>query len=150
MMRLGLSAVALSLGCSHAPPEKFVRAAIEGAVALDGQPLADGEIVFIPTAGGTMAGAKIAAGKFKLGQRDGPTIGLNRVEIRSVQPTGRIIDSPMTPEGVGPQAGESKVMEHKEIVPKRYNNESVLKVEVEAGVVNSLNLELETPTAPKK
>ena len=96
-----------------------------------------------------MAGGKIKDGKYNLSRNEGPTVGTNRVEIRSVQPTGRIIESPVTPEGDG-APGDNKVMEHKELVPKRYNNESELKVDVQSGVVNTANFKLEPSPAGEK
>ena len=134
------------IGCGSRPADKFNRAAVEGQVTLDDAPLAEGDILFIPLAGGTMAGGKIKDGKYKLARHEGPTVGPNRVEIRSVQATGRIIESPVTPEGDG-APGDNKVMEHKELVPKRYNNESELKFDVQPDAVNSANFKLESPPA---
>jgi hypothetical protein len=141
-------AVGAMLGCGSGPPDKFNRAAVEGEVTLDDAPLAEGDILFIPLSGGAMAGGKIKDGKYKLTRNEGPTVGANRVEIRSVQATGRIIESPVTPEGEG-APGDNKVMEHKELVPKRYNNESELKFDVQPSAVNTANFKLVSPPAGK-
>jgi hypothetical protein len=96
-----------------------------------------------------MAGGKIKDGKFKLTRSEGPSVGANRVEIRSVQATGRIIVSPVTPEGEG-APGDNKVMEYKELAPKRYNNESELKFDVQPDAVNMADFKLESSPAGKK
>jgi hypothetical protein len=142
-------AIGALFGCGSRPPDPFNRAAVAGEVTLDGAALADGDILFIPLSGGTMAGGKIKGGKYKLARHEGPSVGPNRVEIRSVQPTGRIIESNVTPEGDG-APGDGKVMEHKELVPRRFNNESELKVEVQKGADNSANFRLESPPAGKR
>jgi len=140
--------VGVLLGCGSGAPDKFNRAAVEGQVTLDDAPLAEGDILFIPLSGGAMAGGKIKDGRFKLSRNEGPTVGPNRVEIRSVQATGRIIESPVAPEGDG-APGDNKVMEHKELVPKRYNNESELKFDVQPEAVNTADFKLESPPAEK-
>jgi hypothetical protein len=144
-----MPALVVLVGCGSQQADPFNRAAVAGQVTLDGTPLAEGDILFIPLSGGTMAGGKIKEGKYKLARHEGPTVGPNRVEIRSVQPTGRIIESPVTPEGDG-APGDGKVMEHKELVPKRYNNESELKIDVQQGADNSSDFKLETFPAGKK
>jgi hypothetical protein len=129
------------LGCSSKPADRWNRAAVQGKVTLDGTPLASGEITFIPLAGGTMAGAKIINGTYQLSRSEGPMIGKNRVEIRSVQPTGRIIENPVIPEGDGP-IGDARVMEYKEFVPKKYNSLSELAVDIKEGQINQADFPL--------
>jgi hypothetical protein len=72
-------------GCSDQSPEQFSRAAIDGTVVLDGTPLEDAIIRFIPT--GQTPGPKtfyhVHEGKFQATTRNGPPVGTHRVEIES-------------------------------------------------------------------
>ncbi len=68
--------------------------------------------------------------------------GRNRVEIRSVRKTGRLIESTVVPEGDGQFVPGQKVEEFKEFVPKQYNSESTLTATIEADAANEVNFEL--------
>jgi hypothetical protein len=92
-----LIGAALPLGC--APGDGVARARVRGEVQVDGQPLEEGTINFFPagTAEGPSAGGVIALGKYDIPQEIGPVVGENRVEIRGVKKTGRMVPNHMAP-----------------------------------------------------
>ena len=67
------------------------RQPLEGTVTLDGQPLGEGSISFVPLPGttGPTAGANIAAGRFSVAADRGTFTGAFRVEITAKRKTGR-------------------------------------------------------------
>ena len=74
-------------GCSRATG----RQALEGTVTLDGNPLAEGSIVFIPQAGtkSPTCGGNISQGRFSILPAGGASCGTFRVEITAARNTGR-------------------------------------------------------------
>lgn len=104
----------------------FSSEAIHGNVALDGQPIDQGSIAFIPTGTtrGASAGCDIIAGAYQLAANAPPLEGQYKVEIRSVRPTGRKIPEP-------PPAPRGTTMdEFRESVPAMYNANTTLTVEI--------------------
>jgi len=113
------------------------RGEVRGTVVLDGEPLAEGSILFEPTGGnsGPVSGATIRDGKYHVVAKKGPPIGLNRIEINGVKRTGRKI--------AAPPPGRGMIDEIVEMVPDRYNEESKLEREVTKGE-NVIDFELES------
>jgi hypothetical protein len=112
------------------------RQAIQGNVTLDGSPLPNGEIVFIPSAGttGPTAGSEIKNGGYSVSAANGTSAGVFRVEINAMRKTGRKISTPHGP-----------AIEHTaNYIPKRYNEASQLKAEVKSGEMNVIDFELRT------
>jgi hypothetical protein len=70
-----------SSGCSAS--DGLNRQAISGTVNCDGQPLANGAILFEPATNesGTAVGSTIRHGSFAVSRRDGPVPGFYRVRI---------------------------------------------------------------------
>ena len=103
-------------------------AAINGRVALDGQPLEQGSITFVPIEGtqGVPTGTDIKNGQYRLSSSNGPAVGWNRVEITAVRPSGKMAADPT---GLPGQQREVYVS----AVAARFNAESTLKVEVHSG-----------------
>lgn len=134
MKYLPLSGLVFSvclLGCGSSGPEI---ASVEGTVTLDGQPLANASVVFVPE-GGRPAGASTdAQGKYVLnfsGGRKGALPGKNVVRISTLM--GETTDDngqmvPGTPE----------------TIPAKYNAQSTLEFNVEAGKVNVADFALES------
>jgi hypothetical protein len=115
---------------------------VTGRVLLDGQPLKEGQITFHPNGiAGTVAGGDIRDGAYRLTAREGPVIGSNRIEVRSVQKTGRTVPATVIPEGDAVMTEGQLVEEYLEIVPARYNRNSELIYEITPGR-NEINLEL--------
>jgi hypothetical protein len=117
-------------GCSDAPPANVGRVA--GLVTLEGQPLPDATVRFMPVkeGGSSAIGRTDAEGKYTLGYSsgvDGAEIGENRVSISTYDPGN--------PDGDPPRP---KVLEK---VPVKYNIQSDLIREVKAGE-NPLDFDL--------
>ncbi|AGA31028.1 hypothetical protein [Singulisphaera acidiphila] len=112
-------------GCGGSPADGFSRFPVEGTVTLDGKPLVTGTISFNALQQGASASGPIAEGAFRLVDDDGLSPGPYRVEIYSLQPTGKKV----------PHADDlgTLVDETVNIVPKSYNINSVLKAEIPAG-----------------
>jgi hypothetical protein len=115
----------IATGCAKTDAN---RGTITGQVKLDGQPLEQGSILFTPAEGvkGVVTGGEIKDGKYQLTGKAGPSIGSNRVEIRAVRKSGKMVQKPMAP------AGEM-VEEMAEAVAPQFNSASTLKFDVKAG-----------------
>jgi hypothetical protein len=114
-------ALALLLGCAA---EQQVE--VRGKVTLDGKPVEDGTISFVPKTGSQQQAAwgPIKAGEFVIDAAQGLATGVSRVEIRALRSTGRIL-----PSSVG---GEPE-HEMKDYIPQRYNSASELTAEIKPG-----------------
>ena len=98
-----------------------VRRAVAGSVTLDGQPLDEAVIVFVPlAAGGRKTGGPIAAGRFAMSRDVGLLPGRYRVEVADDPP----IDPGMRPDRVQPLLRRQ--------LPVAYSVASPLTVEVMA------------------
>jgi hypothetical protein len=113
---LGLT---IFVGCGGGGPG----ATVEGSVTLDGQPVQNGTISFVPADGKTAsAGGKIADGKYSVAVPPGP----KRVEIAASKVVGQ------RPAYAGdPNSPMIDITES--IIPPRYNAQSELTFEVKAG-----------------
>ncbi|WP_250847133.1 hypothetical protein [Aquisphaera insulae] len=119
-------------GCGSEPGPH--RRPVEGAVELDGKPLTTGTITFAPVNGGPGAFGEITDGTYRFGKSDGPAPGRHKVEIVSVQSSGRTIPSPDIP-------GET-IEESRNIIPPDYNAHTTLEVDVKPDGDNSFRFEL--------
>jgi hypothetical protein len=111
-------AIATCFGCGKKGPQ---RAAASGHVSLDGQPIAEGVIQFLPVEGtvGPEAGGVITNGQYDIPHERGPVVGKNRVELRASKKTGRKIQDPTGRPGV-------LTDEYKESFPPTANTKSTL------------------------
>lgn len=131
---LGVAAVAWEGGCS--PADEFQRVGVSGKVTLGGKPLADGTVTFVPLASGPAAHGTITDGSYAIARAEGPGPGSYRVEISSIQPTGRRVPDSEYP-------GKT-VEETRNAVPDRYNLNSELRAEVKGGVDQTFDFALES------
>jgi len=103
------------------------RAAVSGTVKVDGEPLAEGAISFLPTDGteGPTAGGAVTDGKFDIPRENGVVVGKNRVEINGNRKTGRKI----------PDAGKPGTMQDEVVsaVSAEANRNSKLVETVKSG-----------------
>jgi hypothetical protein len=102
---------------------------------MDGAPLPDGKISFMPLPGtaSPTAGATIKDGSFTVPRDKGLRPGNFRVEIRAVRATGKSMRDDLS----------GGVTEQKEqYIPKRYNDDSELVAEIKAGERNRLKYAL--------
>ncbi len=120
-----LLGLAIAAGCHR---DGLNRAEVHGNVTLDGKPVEQGSIHFVPIQGtpGPAVGGEIRNGQYRLAGDKGPMVGWNRVEVHASQKTGRRI-----PKGRGLN-GET-VDEMVEGVAAKYNTGSTLKVEIRSG-----------------
>lgn len=111
------------------------RVAVDGTVTLDGQPLDQAQIEFIPMAGtpGPTAGGDIIAGKYLIAADKGPFAGKYRVRIVKSGPTGRKTFDPRS---------NSMIEEYGPILPARYNEQSELEAEITSAGPNRFDFTL--------
>jgi hypothetical protein len=112
-----------ALGCSGDH-----RSEVSGTVKVNGQPVAEGAINFIPVEGnkGAGTGATITDGKYHIPRSAGVAAGKNRVELRAFKNTGRKVQDPTGKPGT---LTDERVM----IFPPEYNDRSTLVREVQSG-----------------
>lgn len=114
------------------------RAEITGAVTLDGKPLEDGSIAFQPrNEDQKPAGGIIAGGQYKIPEGKGPTMGEYDVYITAMGETKEVpvIDG-------GEETGEFEVV-GEQLIPKKYNEETELNVNVTESV-HEFNFDLKS------
>ncbi len=121
------------IGCNKTDANRSV---VTGEVKLDGKPLERGSILFTPIDGtkGSVAGGQIENGRYRLSADKGPAIGRNRVEIRSIRKTGKMVQKPLAPQG-------QMIEESVEAIPPRFNSASTLKTDLQPGE-NAINFEV--------
>ncbi len=127
--------IATCFGCGKKGPP---RAAASGRVTLDGQPIAEGVIQFLPVEGtvGPETGGVITNGQYDIPQSAGPIVGKNRVELRASKKTGHKIQDPTGRPGV-------LTDEYKESFPPSANTNSTLVREIKDDL-NTLDFEIRT------
>jgi hypothetical protein len=130
--RVASALVVMLAGCAEesGPP----RLPVSGKVTLDGKPLPSGTITFLPAGKGAAASVPITDGSFIVGRSEGPGPGTHKVEIVSVQETGKRIKSPDDP--------IASIEEVRNLIPARYNAGSQLQVEVKSEGENSFQFDL--------
>ncbi len=118
-------AVLAALACAGCgPPAGLQKVIVEGAVTLDGTPIPNGEVRFLPIEGtaGPVSGGPIKDGQYRAESRGGVPVGKHRVEIRAFRaPSGR---------QTGVAAIEGGPAE--QYLPERYNTKSELTATVGA------------------
>ena len=135
---LGLACVFLVAGCGKG------KVPIHGTVLFEGTPVEEGMISFEPADGkGPTTGGLITAGKYDLTDQACSTVGEKIVRIVALRKTGRKI-----PAG-SPAPPGTMVDELIQCIPKQFNDQSTLKVQVTAGKANTHDFDLK-PTAKKR
>ncbi|MCI0361576.1 MAG: hypothetical protein L0211_24085 [Planctomycetaceae bacterium] len=111
-------------GCSSSPGT----AEVSGTVLLDGQPVEEGSIQFIPVEGtkGAGAGGIIKSGNYHIPRDNGVAVGRNRVELRSFRTSGGKVQDPTGAPGVFTD-------ERVQAFPPEYNDNSTVVKEVQSG-----------------
>lgn len=124
---LGLSLICISicsLGCGGTDPKAPKLYTVSGTVTFNGQPLKDAAMVFRTTDGKHSAGAQVKDGKFTTKI----AAGTSKVQINA------LVDSPdgkFREENPG-----ERVPVKVELIPKKYNSETTLTVDVKADTSN--------------
>lgn len=125
-----LLTTSLNIGCGPSGPEI---ARVQGTVTMDGKPLANAVIMFVPVGGRPSASETDANGKYVLefsGGRKGAIPGLNRVEIN----TGRLAY----------EKDGKNYPAVKESVPAKYNRFTTLEFNVEPKKNNIADFDLKS------
>ena len=118
-----MMALMLQVGCGPSGPDI---ARVQGTVTMDGKPLPNAIIMFVPVGGRPSVSETDANGKYVLefsGGRKGAIPGINRVEIN----TGRLAY----------EKDGKNYPAVKESVPVQYNRLTTLEFNVEAGKNNT-------------
>jgi hypothetical protein len=116
--------VACTLGCGKTDgPERI---SISGSVTYAGQPVAEGEIRFVPAKDtvGPVTLASIADGKYQATSKGGVPVGTHTVQILAYLP-----DPLNKPEYKGTPAERPR----RQYLPVKYNTQSELNVTLESG-----------------
>ena len=133
LISLAACLLAVVSGCGG---DAIDRLAVSGEVTLDGQPLDDASITLVPVGQGPSAGAEISEGSFAIERSVGPSPGKYRVEIRAYRGTGEQIPDDDAPGEMTEQT--------EQIIPRRYNRDTELEVEVTVDGDNHFQFALES------
>lgn len=100
------------------------RVVVSGTVTYNGEPIADGQIRFVPNYGSKLpiSGGPITGGNYTIKMRGGVPVGTHRVEINSFRKLEKRY--PDQPEEMVPK---------EQLLPSKFNEESELEREVPAG-----------------
>lgn len=128
---------AVITGCSQSGIE---RVSVEGRITVDGAPLENGSILFIPQGEvrGPTSGGRVKGGQFRIKSERGPTLGLHRVEIRADDDLPDDLTEPTSftnYDGFKPPVNR---------IPARYNVRSDLVVEIKAEGNHDVDFDLST------
>ena len=134
-LALGLPLCLMLMGCGGGDDPPLVP--VSGIVTLDGQPLAEANVQFVPASGWGSLGRTDETGRYELlyrGREKGATPGRHQVQISTrIEPDGDSAD-PVIQQG------------REESVPAKYNAYSTLEADVEPGSDVELDFKLESGT----
>jgi hypothetical protein len=124
LLLLGGLSVAAAMGCGK--PAGLDKVVVSGQVTLDGQPIPNGEIRFIPTAGtvGPVSGGPIKDGAYTAKGKGGVPLGTHQVEIRAYRANTKSQGQ------AGAGSGEGGAAE--QYLDKRYNAQTTLTATIAA------------------
>ncbi len=126
-----IAAILLCGGCRSRVEKDWETASIRGSVTVDGKPLEDGTIRFVPT--GVTLGPKttfeIHAGAFQADAEHGPSVGNHRIEIEYADDQQLAFDDE---QALAELKGKRMKRGAYPILPAIYNTQSRLTATVEA------------------
>jgi hypothetical protein len=131
----------LILGCGSGAADGPPRADVRGTVTLDGQPLPEGLIRFVPLEGtpGPKTSVAILNGQFSADASTGPAVGAHRIEIESTDDGGFDFDD----ETAIDRLKESRTRRIKVVrVPPTFNTNSRLTETVSGDGSNEFEFQL--------
>ncbi|MEM7475467.1 MAG: hypothetical protein AAF483_10785 [Planctomycetota bacterium] len=138
MLLAGL-AIALLAGCGGG--SGYPRAAVSGTITLEGIPMPEGSIRFVPidgTSGGKLS-VTVADGAFSIDAANGPAVGTHRIEIESTDSGGLAMDDE---DAIDKLKADRVKRVDVVIVPDRYNKNSKMQETLTAEGPNELKFEL--------
>jgi hypothetical protein len=131
LLGLACSAVLVIVGCGNG------RVPVTGTVLFEGRPVEEGMITLEPVDGqGPTTGGMITAGKYDLRGQASATVGEKIVRIVALRKTGRKIAAG------SPAPAGTMVDEVIQCIPKQFNDESTLRIQVTAGRSNTHEFDL--------
>jgi len=114
---------------------------VEGAVTLDGAPVSEAVVMFIPLDPGRQkTGALITDGKYTLPAKDGLLPGKYRVEI---------VDAPPLSSAPHDPVAATQYLKKRRVLPPRYAHQSPFQIEVAAGAQSPLAADYELSSKPR-
>ncbi|MEQ8634245.1 hypothetical protein [Gimesia maris] len=125
----------LSDGCSSGPDDVPETGTVTGTVTLDGAPLEEALVQFQPESGRISSGTTDAEGKYELdytGTLKGAKIGTHKVSITTFKAPEENLETK-----------EAQKQLPKEKVPAKYNKDTTLTAEVNAGE-NTIDFDLQS------
>lgn len=124
-------------------------AAISGTVTLDGAPLAQGLVRFVPIEGtpGPKTTVPVTDGRFTADRAHGPIVGRHRIEIESTDDGGYPLDDETAPQRLR-EAGITRIPFVR--VPEIYNSRSTLVEVVTETGPNEFQFQLTTPPTSRR
>ncbi|MEZ6132347.1 MAG: hypothetical protein R3C59_27100 [Planctomycetaceae bacterium] len=128
------------VGCGEVP-EGPLRAAVSGTVSLNGTPLEEGTVVFVPIDGtsGPRVTVSVVDGRFEADPEHGPGVGQHRVEIQST--CGPAFDDEQMVASLEAKPQRLNVV----VVPPIYNSNSQLTATIQDQTQNQLTFDLKMP-----
>lgn len=113
--------VVAALGCGESDGLK--RHSVSGSVTVDGKPLENGLITFVPKGfEGPPVGGPIKDGAYSIRSQDGPVAGEHSVSVYSPIPSGKKVADGNDPKVLVDELFES--------IPAKYNDKTELKADV--------------------
>lgn len=125
-------------GCGSS--DGFARVPVAGHVHVDGQPLAQGVIRFVPdkTVAGPSAQAVVENGLYKLDRSSGPVAGKHRVEIEATGHLGFAVDDELAYARQIQTRGALPANP----IPPQFNRQSRLLADIPTGGTQELHFDL--------
>jgi len=134
MFFLAVMASMFSLGCGKKSGDDIARAEVSGTVTLDGNPIPEGMISFLPEKG-PAAQAPITDGKYSIKDKGGVPVGTCKISIEAMKETGKTL-----PGGATGQPEKEKV----QYIPPKYNSKTTLTATITPGKPNTHDVALES------
>lgn len=137
-------------GCGGTKDSKFSRSAVDGTVLLDGTPVPEGIVKFVPLkpADAPATAVPFVNGEFSVTSEYGPVVGQHRIEVISTDDGGFARDD----EQALTELAAMKKPPTIEIVsvPALYRDRSPLQEQVREEGPNTFHFELETPKRSRR
>jgi hypothetical protein len=120
------------------------RAAVKGKITIDGVPLPEGTIDFVPVdkSTGNTAGARVEKGDYAIRAEQGLFPGEYQVQVRADRPTSKKVWDGMGDDRA-PASKKTLVEQMESYIPVRYNDRTELNAKIESGKVNVCDFDLQ-------